>query len=89
MVRLVKIGLQKSLDMFKFTKSETDLGKLAEPIQYKVLCDWLRNIHQQNIQLARKITILTNLLNDQSSSPSGEPVVHPDDDNQSDTESVY
>ena len=50
--------LKKSLDMFKFTKSETDLGKLAEPIQYKVLCDWLRNIHSQNIQLARKITVL-------------------------------
>jgi len=45
--------------MFKFTKSETsDLGKLAEPIQYKVLCDWLRNISNQNIQLKRQITLL-------------------------------
>lgn len=29
--------------MFKFTKSETDLGKLAWPTQYKVICDWLRS----------------------------------------------
>ena len=66
--------LKKSLDMFKFTKSETDLGKLAEPIQYKVLCDWLRNIHSQNIQIARKLTAITQMLIDegQSSSPEGE-----------------
>ncbi len=73
--------------MFKFTKSsDNDLGKLAEPIQYKVLCDWLRNIHQQNIQLARKLTILNQRLDvlledeprpdvaDYDPSPDPEPV---------------
>ncbi len=70
--------LQKSLDMFKFTKSETDLGKLAEPIQYKVLCDWLRNIHTQNIQLSRKLTFLQRTV--ESMFPSGESDVKVDDD---------
>ena len=55
--------LKKSLDMFNYRKSETDLGELAGPIQFKVLCDWLRNIHQQNIQLARKLTVIQNLIN--------------------------
>jgi len=59
--------------MFKFTKSGTDLGKLAEPIQYKVLCDWLRNISNQNIQLKRQITLLQKsidfILNEDSPRP--------------------
>jgi len=70
--------IQKSLDMFKFTKSETDLGKLAEPIQYKVVCDWLRNIHQQNIQLSRKIMFLQRTV--ESMFPSGEQDVQDLDD---------
>ncbi len=56
--------------MFNYRKSETDLGELAGPIQYKVLCDWLRNIHSQNIQLARKITFLQRTV--ESMFPSGE-----------------
>ena len=48
----------KSLAMFNYRKSETDLGELASPIRHKVLCDWLRNISNQNIQLARKLTLL-------------------------------
>ncbi len=80
--------------MFKFTKSETDLGKLAWPTQYKVICDWLRSIKATSDRIDRntKVMILDiaklyDLL-DQSSSPSEEPVVHPDDDS-TNPESVY
>jgi len=75
--------------MFKFTKSETDLGKLAWPTQYKILCDWLRNIDTKQNRLARQTeTVILDLaklydylhdLDSQSGSPSGESVVHPDD----------
>ncbi len=53
--------LKKSLEMFNLSKSElnspTDLRD-SKTVQHKVLCDWLRQIHNQNIQLARKVTIL-------------------------------
>jgi len=79
--------------MFKFTKSETDLGKLAWPTQYKVICDWMRNIYERQGKANMKLnTIVLDIakLYDllQSDSPSEEPVVHPDDDSTS-TESVY
>ncbi len=80
--------------MFKFTKSTNDLGKLAEPIQHKILCDWLRTIKntcdridRSNKVIQLDVAKLYDLL-DQSSSPSGEPVIHPDDDSTS-PESVY
>ncbi len=71
--------------MFKFTKSETDLGKLAWPTQYKIICDWLRSTQNICKRLDKRqevimldIAKLYDLL-DQSSSPSEEPVIHPDD----------
>lgn len=82
--------LRKSLGMkFDFSKSSSssDLRNKSD-VQHKVLCDWLRNIHSQNIQIARKLTIITQLI--QSSSPSGESTLEEfdQDDNLSDTESV-
>jgi len=50
--------------MFNFSKSaqlpesRADLQKCKSDIQHKVICDWLRTINTQNIQLARKLTIL-------------------------------
>ncbi len=44
--------------MFNLSKSvSTDLQDRPQ-VQHKVLCDWLRNIQQQNIQLARRLTVL-------------------------------
>jgi len=49
--------------MFNFSKSVADLqNKNKDDIQYKVLSDWLRSIHQQNIQLSRKISVLQKTL---------------------------
>ncbi len=44
--------------MFKFYKSETDLGKLASPIQYKIICDWLRTIKNTSDRLERSNKII-------------------------------
>ncbi len=45
--------------MFNFSKSVADLqNKNKNDIQYKVLSDWLRSIHDQNIQLARKLSLV-------------------------------
>ncbi len=67
--------------MFKLSKStDIDFENSKKDVQHKVLCDWLRNIQQQNIQLARKITLLTNLITDQLSSPLEEPDVPDLDD---------
>ncbi len=51
--------------MFKFTKSETDLGKLAWPTQYKVLCDWLRAIDTKLNKVNRQMTVMISLLEDE------------------------
>ncbi len=45
--------------MFNLSKSPEDLQDKTS-VQHRVLCDWLRNISNQNVQLARKITLLTN-----------------------------
>ncbi len=73
--------------MFKFTKSEKDLGKLAWPTQYKIICDWLRStqtivkrMEKRQETIFLDIAKLYDLLDNQSSSPLGEPVVHPDDE---------
>ncbi len=53
--------LKKSLEMFNLSKSaseDSDLSSIKTNVQHKVLCDWLRTINQQNIQLARKLTVL-------------------------------
>ncbi len=59
---------------FDFSKSSSssDLRNKSD-VQHKVLCDWLRNIHQQNIQIAKKITLLQKTV--ESMFPSGEPVL--------------
>jgi len=75
--------------MFNLSKSPQDLQDKTN-IQHKVLCDWMRNIHQQNIQLARKLTLIYNLLQEtesQFSSPSGE-LMSEYDDTSPDTKSV-
>ncbi len=63
--------LKKSLEMFNLSKSDcaSDLQDKTS-VQHKVLCDWLRNLHQQNIQLARKLTVLQRTV--ESMFPSGE-----------------
>jgi len=42
--------------MLNFSKSREDFDKNS--VQHKVLCDWLRNIQSQNIQIARRLTAL-------------------------------
>jgi len=44
---------------FNFSKSSStsDLEN-KESVQHRVLCNWLRNISNQNVQLARRLTIL-------------------------------
>ncbi len=62
--------------MFNFSKSVStpDLqNKTKTDVQYKVLSDWLRSIHNQNIQLAKKINFLQKTV--ESMFPSGEPDV--------------
>ncbi len=59
--------------MLNFSKSREDLKKSKTDVQHRVICDWLRNIQNQNIQLARKITNLTNLINDSLSENEGSP----------------
>lgn len=45
--------------MFNFSKSVADLqNKNKEDVQYKVLVDWLRSIHNQNMQLSKKISLV-------------------------------
>ncbi len=57
--------LKKSLEMFNLSKSElsspTDLRD-KKIVEHAVLCDWLRNISNQNIQLARKLTLIQKSL---------------------------
>jgi len=79
--------------MFKFTKSTSDLGKLAEPIQYKVICDWLRSIKQTSDRIDRSTKIITldiaklyDLLLKDDSPPDDKESLDADSP---DTESVY
>ncbi len=61
---------------FNFSKSsDTSDLQNKESVKHRVLCDWLRNIHSQNIQIARKLSVITKLLTEegQSSSPLEEP----------------
>ncbi len=46
--------------MFKLSKSnlDSDFENSKKDVQHKVLCDWLRNIQQQNVQIARKLTLV-------------------------------
>ncbi len=44
--------------MFNLSKSPSEDLQDRPQIQHRVLCDWLRNIQQQNIQLARRLTVL-------------------------------
>ncbi len=48
---------EKSRNMFNLSKSLPDLQDKTS-VQHRVLCDWLRNISNQNIQIARKLTAL-------------------------------
>jgi len=73
MVRMIYMLLKKSLEMFNLSKSPQDLQDKTS-VQHKVLCDWLRNLHEQNIQLARKLTILQRTV--ESMFPSGEQDVN-------------
>ena len=56
MVPVDLYSIFKQFNTMLFTKSSTDLGK--NEVEHRVLCDWLRNINQQNIQLARRLTVL-------------------------------
>ncbi len=89
------MGLKKSLDMFNFTKSETDLGKLAWPTQYKVICDWLRStkivcdrLDRQSKVIQLDIAKLYDLLLKDDSPPDDIEDERSDIDTSTDTESV-
>jgi len=43
--------------MFNLSKSPEDLQDKSS-VQHRVLCDWLRNISNQNVQLARRLTLM-------------------------------
>ncbi len=48
-----------------FNLSKSGLGPDLQDkttVQHRVLCDWLRNISQQNTQLARRLTLLNQRL---------------------------
>lgn len=69
--------------MFNFSKSKCDSdlqNKSKETIQYKVLSDWLRSIHAQNIQLSRKLSLIQktidSLLEDEPSPDEVEEFEH-------------
>jgi len=49
--------------MLNFSKSSftSDLQNRTT-VQHKVVCDWLRQIQQQNIQLARRLTEMNKKL---------------------------
>jgi len=58
-----------------FTKSvKSDLGK--QDVQHRVVCDWLRNIDKKLIQQNRLIRDFLQEV--QSSSPSGESSLDPE-----------
>jgi len=45
--------------MLNFSKSKNDSDlQNRTTVQQKVLCDWLRQIQSQNVQLARRLTVL-------------------------------
>jgi len=57
--------------MFNFSKSRLDSDlQNKTTVQHKVLCDWLRTLHTDNVQLKRQLTILdkriSRLLEDDS-----------------------
>ncbi len=62
--------------MFYLPKSRSapDLED-KEIVQFKVLIDWLRSIHRQNTNILTRLRQLEEQISDQSSSPSGEPVL--------------
>jgi len=67
--------------MFNFSKSRLDSDlQNKTSVQHKVLCDWLRTIHSDNIQLKRQLTFLQKTV--ESMFPSGEPML--DDDSSED-----
>jgi len=59
--------------MFNLSKSPSEDLQDKSTVQHRVLCDWLRNISNQNIQLAKKLTLLQRTV--ESMFPSGEPDV--------------
>jgi len=63
-LQVVRLGLYTIFKQFNsmeiFQKSSKDLGKID--VQHRVLCDWLRNIQQQNTNLARRLTELNKKL---------------------------
>ena len=73
---MIYMLLKKSLEMFNLSKSPEDLQDKTS-VQHKILCDWLRNISNQNIQIARKITLLqqeiARILEDESLPDNMEP----------------
>jgi len=83
--------LKKSLEMFNLSKSElssrTDLRD-KKIVEHAVLCDWLRNISNQNIQITRKLTILINGVNSLLEDVSPPADMEIQDGDSSDTESI-
>ncbi len=64
--------------MFNFSKSaSTDLqNKTKTDVQYKVLSDWLRSIHDQNIQLARRLTLVQKTIDSLLENEPGPEELH-------------
>ncbi len=63
---------EKSLEMKNFSFKSSGLIK-NDSLEYRTICNWLRDIHQQNIRLLNLFKVLQNEIV-QSSSPLGEPM---------------
>jgi len=63
---------RESLRMKNFSFKSSGLIK-NDSQEYRTLCDWLRDIHNQNVRLLNLIKVLQNEIL-QSSSPLGEPM---------------
>jgi len=71
-IQMVYMTQRESLRMKNFSFKSSGLIK-NDSQEYRTLCDWLRDIHNQNVRLLNLIKVLQNEIL-QSSSPLGEPM---------------
>ncbi len=77
MVRITYRVLKKSLEMPHFFKSgasaEDSDFKNLDLLQYKTMCDWLRDIHSQNKRISNQLNLLARLVQESSDVPRENP----------------
>jgi len=73
--------------MLNFSKSSSDDKHLQNrtSVQHRVLCDWLRNIQTQNIQITKKLSLVLRQLD---TLLEGEPRPEDETDDSSEGRSV-